>query len=50
MTPEGLYAAIRNPGMHTVTTTNDEHHALEEEEFAAFSILARWVDGATVET
>jgi hypothetical protein len=34
--------------MHTVTTANDEHHALEE--LAAFSILARWVDGATVET
>lgn len=45
---EGLYAAIRNPGMHQPAGPTDEHLALEQ--LAAFSILARWVDQAELET
>ncbi|EYT65528.1 DNA restriction-modification system protein [Curtobacterium flaccumfaciens UCD-AKU] len=45
---EGLYAAIRNPGMHQAHDVDDEHLALEQ--LAAFSILARWVDEAAVLT
>jgi hypothetical protein len=45
----GLYSAIRNPGMHESSEDElDEHIALEQ--LAAFSILARWVDEANVET
>lgn len=43
---EGLYAAIRNPGMHSGGALQ-EHLALEQ--LAAFSVLARWVDHALVE-
>lgn len=43
---EGLYAAIRNPGMHTPTDGGEEQLALEQ--LAAFSLLARWVDQAEV--
>ncbi|ROS61176.1 uncharacterized protein Ymh [Frigoribacterium sp. PhB160] len=43
---EGLYAAIRNPGMHQAAGTDDEHLALEQ--LAAFSLLARWVDESTI--
>jgi hypothetical protein len=45
---DGLYAAIRSPGMHTPAKANDEHQALEQ--LAAFSILARWVYGASLES
>lgn len=45
---EGLYAAIRNPGAHTLTGAVDQHECLEQ--LAAFSILARWVDGAILDT
>lgn len=41
---EGLYAAIRNPGMHQPGDVKHEHLALEQ--LAAFSLLARWVDQA----
>ncbi len=44
---EGLYAAIRNPGMHTPTAGGEEQLALEQ--LAAFSLLARWVDQASVQ-
>lgn len=44
---EGLYAGIRNPGMHTPSDGGDEQLALEQ--LAAFSLLARWVDQARVE-
>ncbi|MFD8497692.1 TIGR02391 family protein [Amycolatopsis sp. NPDC059657] len=44
---EGLYAAIRNPNNHAVQAELDETVALEQ--LAAFSVLARWVDDATVE-
>jgi hypothetical protein len=43
---EGLYAAIRNPGMHAPTEGGEEQLALEQ--LAAFSLLARWVDQATI--
>ena len=43
---EGLYAAIRNPGMHVPTDGGEEQLALEQP--AAFSLLARWVDQAEV--
>jgi hypothetical protein len=45
---EGCYRAIRNPSGHVVQAELPEHEALEQ--LAAFSILARWVDSATVET
>ncbi|MFB2597092.1 TIGR02391 family protein [Herbiconiux sp. P17] len=43
---EGLYAAIRNPGMHQDVGEVTEHMALEQ--LAAFSVLARWIDQASV--
>lgn len=43
---EGLYAAIRNPGMHVPHEGGEEQLALEQ--LAAFSLLARWVDQADV--
>lgn len=42
---EGCYAGIRNPASHDVGDI-DEQTALEQ--LAAFSVLARWVDGAAV--
>lgn len=45
---EGLYAAIRNPGMHVPHEGGEEQLALEQ--LAAFSLLARWVDRADVIT
>ncbi len=44
---EGLYAAIRNPGMHVPHGGGEEQLALEQ--LAAFSLLARWVDQADVQ-
>ncbi len=45
----GCYMAIRNPGSHTDELPDlTEHEALEQ--LAAFSQLARWIDGATLET
>lgn len=43
---EGLYAAIRNPGMHVPQDGGEEQLALEQ--LAAFSLLARWIDQADV--
>ncbi|MFE5514158.1 TIGR02391 family protein [Streptomyces sp. NPDC056529] len=44
---EGCYAGIRNPNSHEVSPAElPEHEALEQ--LAAFSVLARWVDTATV--
>ncbi|MFF7362329.1 TIGR02391 family protein [Streptomyces sp. NPDC008125] len=43
----GVYAAIRNPIAHEAGDELDENEALEQ--LAAFSILARWIDTATVE-
>lgn len=45
---EGLYAGVRNPASHEVLGDVDEQHDLEQ--LAAFSLLARWVDAATVES
>ena len=44
---EGCYAAMRNPVSHTVGDLA-EHEALEQ--LAAFSVLARWVNQASLET
>ncbi|WP_420884091.1 TIGR02391 family protein [Micromonospora sp. CPCC 205547] len=43
---EGLYAAIRNPGMHTPPPADGGEEQLALEQLAAFSLLARWVDQA----
>ncbi|MBF6048151.1 restriction endonuclease [Streptomyces sp. NRRL B-1677] len=46
---EGCYAGIRNPNSHEDGLPElPEHEALEQ--LAAFSILARWVDSATVQS
>jgi len=45
---EGCYAAIRNPSSHAIQDEMPEGEALEQ--LAAFSVLARWVDSATVIT
>lgn len=45
---EGIYAGIRNPFNHESPEDIDEQTALEY--LAALSVLARWVDGSTVET
>lgn len=47
---EGLYAAIRNPGMHVPQESAGGEEQLALEQLAAFSLLARWVDEADVET
>ncbi|MFF8937325.1 TIGR02391 family protein [Streptomyces paradoxus] len=44
----GVYSAIRNPIAHELDHELEENEALEQ--LAAFSILARWIDQATVET
>lgn len=44
---EGLYTAIRNPGMHVPHDGGEEQLALEQ--LAAYSLLARWVDQASVQ-
>ncbi|QKV97628.1 restriction endonuclease [Streptomyces sp. NA02950] len=45
---DGCYAGIRNPNSHEDGLPElPEHQALEQ--LAAFSVLARWVDSATVE-
>jgi hypothetical protein len=44
----GLYQGIRNPSNHDDLDELTEHEALEQ--LAAFSILARWIDVATVTT
>lgn len=46
---EGCYAGIRNPNSHEDGLPElPEHEALEQ--LAAFSVLARWVDTAALET
>lgn len=46
---EGLYAAIRNPGMHRPQQSDGGEEQLALEQLAAFSLLARWVDQADLE-
>ncbi|BCJ65118.1 TIGR02391 family protein [Polymorphospora rubra] len=43
----GLYGAIRNPASHVMLDELPEDEALEQ--LAAFSVLARWVDRATLD-
>lgn len=45
---DGLYTAIRNPGMHTPQQLDGGEEQLALEQLAAFSLLARWVDQADV--
>lgn len=45
---EGLYAAIRNPGMHRPQESAGGEEQLALEQLAAFSLLARWIDQAEV--
>lgn len=47
---EGLYAAIRNPGMHAPETIAGGEKQLCLEQLAAFSLLACWVHQADGET
>lgn len=46
---DGLYSAIRNPGMHRPQARDGGEEQLALEQLAAFSLLARWVDQADVE-
>ncbi|MFW0183009.1 TIGR02391 family protein [Rothia sp. CCM 9417] len=45
---EGLYSGIRNPAMHTLHENTDDEEQIALEQLAAFSLLARWVDQATI--
>lgn len=45
---DGCYAAIRNPSSHEIQDDLPEHEALEQ--LATFSVLARWVADATLDT
>jgi len=47
---DGLYTAIRNPGMHVPEQRDGGEEQLALEQLAAFSLLARWVDQAEVRT
>ncbi len=47
---DGLYTAIRNPGMHTPPPADGGEEQLALEQLAAFSLLARWVEQAHVES
>ena len=45
---DGLYSAIRNPGMHTPGPADGGEEQLALEQLAAFSLLARWVEQASI--
>ena len=45
---DGLYTAIRNPGMHKPQESEGGEEQLALEQLAAFSLLARWVEQADV--
>jgi hypothetical protein len=47
---DGLYTAIRNPGMHAPPPADGGEEQIALEQLAAFSLLARWVDQSTIET
>ncbi|MHA7143067.1 MULTISPECIES: TIGR02391 family protein [unclassified Arthrobacter] len=47
---DGLYTAIRNPGMHLPPQEDGGIEQLALEQLAAFSLLARWIDQSNVET
>ncbi|QDG66082.1 restriction endonuclease [Pseudarthrobacter sp. NIBRBAC000502772] len=46
---DGLYTAIRNPGMHQPREGDGGEEQLALEQLAAFSLLARWIDQADVD-
>ena len=46
---DGLYTAIRNPGMHRPQESDGGEEQLALEQLAAFSLLARWIDQAEVD-
>jgi hypothetical protein len=46
---DGLYTAIRNPGMHTPPPSDGGEEQFALEQLAAYSLLARWVDQADKE-
>jgi len=46
---DGLYTAIRNPGMHVPPPTDGGEEQLALEQLASFSLLARWVSQAEVQ-
>ncbi|WP_345044092.1 TIGR02391 family protein [Georgenia daeguensis] len=46
---DGLYTAIRNPGMHTPAPSDGGVEQLALEQLAAFSLLARWIDQSDVD-
>ncbi len=46
---DGLFTAIRNPGMHAPPPVGGGEEQLALEQLAAFSLLARWIDQSTVE-
>lgn len=45
---DGLYTAIRNPGMHKPQESDGGEEQLALEQLAAFSLLARWIDQSEV--
>lgn len=45
---DGLYTAIRNPGMHMPPPRDGGEEQLALEQLAAFSLHARWIDQADV--
>lgn len=45
---DGLYTAVRNPGMHKPQESRGGEEQLALEQLAAFSLLARWIDQAKV--
>lgn len=47
---DGLFTAIRNPGMHTPLPVDGGSEQIASEQPAAFSLLVRWVDQARVVT
>lgn len=46
---DGLYTAIRNPGMHMPPQSDGGEEQLALEQLAAFSLLARWIDQSEIE-
>lgn len=45
---DGLYTAIRNPGMHKPQESDGGEEQLALEQLAAFSLLARWIDQSEI--
>lgn len=45
---DGLYTAIRNPGMHKPQESDGGEEQLALEQLAAFSLLARWIEQSEI--